>query len=76
MMRNAKKAGMVVFSLVCAMPLVGCYTRTVGARGLGAEWGKTEIYEPNLKESKDGGGLLNGAGDLLFGGMQIEDRRK
>ncbi len=75
-MKKAKKTGIVVFSLVCALPLIGCYTRTVGAKGLGAEWGKTEIYEPNLKESKGGEGVLNGAGDLLFGGMQIEDRRK
>ncbi len=73
-MRNVKRVWIVLFSLVCVAPLVGCYTRTIEAKGLGAEWGKTEIYEPNLKDSKSGGGVLNGAGDLLFGGRQIKER--
>lgn len=75
-MRNTKKLGVVMLVSACVVPLSGCYTRTVEAKGLGAEWGKTEIYEPNLKESKGGEGVLNGAGDLLFGGRQVEDRQK
>lgn len=58
-----------------SITLPGCYTRTVESRGLGTRYQGGEIHSPNLK-TKSGGGLLDGAGDLLIGPRTIEERRR
>jgi len=60
---------------LAAVALGGCYERTVSAKGMGAEWGKRPVYEPNLKTSDEGGGVLDGAGDALLGPRKIQERR-
>ena len=62
--------------LVAGLILPGCYTRTVDSRGLGTKYRAGQTYSPNLKSIKEGGGLLDGAGDLLIGPRTIEDRQR
>ena len=54
----------------------GCYTRTVESRGIGTRWQTGQTYEPNLKTSDEGGGVLDGVGDLLIGPRKIEERKR
>ncbi|MEM0983771.1 MAG: hypothetical protein AAGI17_07470 [Planctomycetota bacterium] len=44
--------------------LGGCYQRTVSSKGFGSR--TRDVHEPNVKTGDDRG-LLDGAGDLLFG---------
>ncbi|USN99243.1 MAG: hypothetical protein H6810_00770 [Phycisphaeraceae bacterium] len=72
-----KKKRVAALALLTLIPLAGCYTRTVGAKGLGAQWNRQDIYEPNLKEKNErGNNMFDNAGDLLLGPRQIEERKK
>ena len=62
--------------LAGALLLPGCYSRTVESRGLGTRYQGGQIHSPNLKSSAEGGGVLDGAGDLLIGPRTIEDRKR
>ena len=64
--------GLVAIGLL----LPGCYSRTVESRGLGTKYRAGNTYNPNLKSTKEGGGVLDGAGDLLIGPRTIEDRKR
>ncbi len=56
--------------------LGGCYTRTVESKGVGAEFGNRDVYQPNMKlNKKEGDSMFDGAGDLLLGPRRIEERR-
>lgn len=62
--------------LATTLTSIGCYTRTVESKGVGAEFGKRDIYEPNMKlNKKEGDSMFDGAGDLLLGPRRIEERR-
>ena len=75
--KNRKLRTLALASLASALtlPAVGCYTRTVESKGVGARFGKQEVYEPNMKMNKDeGDSVFDGAGDLLLGPRRIEKR--
>ena len=77
---GARRAGLgtalVVVLVAVPVLLSGCYTRTVDSRGLGTKYRAGQTYDPNLKSFKEGGGLLDGAGDLLIGPRKIEERKR
>jgi hypothetical protein len=54
----------------------GCYEHTVSAKGMGAEFSRSRVYEPNLKTTEEGGGLLDGTGDVLLGPRRNQPRRR
>ena len=73
---TAPRAAAVLLAVLCAVPLAGCYTRTIEARGMGTQYRTGQTYKPNLKTSEEGGSLFDGAGDLLIGPRKIEQRRR
>lgn len=72
--RRITLLSLAAVALAAALP--GCYTRTVDSRGLGTKYRAGQTYNPNLKSSSEGGGLLDGAGDLLIGPRTIEERKR
>lgn len=62
--------------LATTLTSIGCYTRTVESKGVGAEFGNRDVYQPNMKlNKKEGDTMFDGAGDLLLGPRRIEERR-
>jgi len=73
---NRRRLLLLLTLSAAGLTTAGCYTRTVEAKGVGAEFGKTNIYEPNMKMNhQEGDTMFDGAGDLLLGPRRIEERR-